>query len=705
MNLIKLCFLSLLSMVLTSCGGEGSGLPSQGGGETAPTIVSLQVTPAIATVPVGFELQYLALATLNDGSVMDVTTNPVVHWRTSDPAIATIDDTGLATGLAPGEVIVIASGTAHDVPFERKVTLTVTNPVVTALQVTPAAASIPAGFEQAFTAIATFSDGSALDVTRQGALAWSSSDATVATIDASKGKQGQATGVAPGTVTITASGTANGTRFSATAQLDVTNAVVTALQVTPAAASIPAGFEQAFTAIATFSDGSALDVTRQGALAWSSSDATVATIDASKGKQGQATGVSPGTVTITASGTANGTLFSATAQLDVTNAVVTALQVTPATASIPAGFEQAFTAIATFSDGSALDVTRQGELAWSSSDATVATIDASKGKQGQATGVAPGTVTITASGTANGTRFSATAQLEVTNAQLTDIAITPETAAVAEGGTQAFVATGTFSDASSVNITNSAIWNSDNLDTATINTDGVATAVAKGSTNISASKDGITSNIATLNVTAAPVLTGVSVNNYFFAIDEGFPSTGFTDAKFTLNLSGGAASDYYWSSSAAWAQVDSSGNVSFISQGDISPVTITATPTAGGTPLTYTFTVTSWFIFDHSTFMTWDNASSWCFANGWRQPTVAETTQGTNVRGVGSLFSEWGPIESYIPSIIGFMDDHFWTSEVFTTTTPGSHHYFIGLNRGFAGGSIDDNSSIAGVYGMCRQPF
>ena len=82
MNPIKLFFLSLLAMALTACGGEGGGLPSQGGGETVPAIVSLQVTPATKAVPVGFSQQYIALATLADGSIMDVTKDPVVRWST-----------------------------------------------------------------------------------------------------------------------------------------------------------------------------------------------------------------------------------------------------------------------------------------------------------------------------------------------------------------------------------------------------------------------------------------------------------------------------------------------------------------------------------------------------------------------------------------------------------------------------------------------
>ncbi len=66
-------------------------------------------------------------------------------------------------------------------------------------------------------------------------------------------------------------------------------------------------------------------------------DPTIATIETgnASGGNGVATGVNLGTVTITAQGTANGTTFTETAQLTVTNAVITALQVTPPTESTP----------------------------------------------------------------------------------------------------------------------------------------------------------------------------------------------------------------------------------------------------------------------------------------------------------------------------------------------------------------------------------
>lgn len=145
---------------------------------------------------------------------------------------------------------------------------------------------------------------------------WSSSNASIATINYTD-KKGLATGITVGTTTITASGSANGTPFSATAELTVTDATVTELQVAPVTPTIAAGLAQQFTAIATLSDGSTLDVTSYTGLNWTTSDPAIATVSSLAGSKGLATGVIPGAVTITASGSANSTLFSATAQLTV----------------------------------------------------------------------------------------------------------------------------------------------------------------------------------------------------------------------------------------------------------------------------------------------------------------------------------------------------------------------------------------------------
>ncbi|KHN50007.1 hypothetical protein OI72_21215, partial [Aeromonas hydrophila] len=152
---------------------------------------------------------------------------------------------------------------------------------------------------------------------------------------------------------------------------------MTQLQITPATSSLPVGFGEHLKAEVTLSDSTTLDVTADDAISWSSSNPAIATISGSGVNKGMLTGVAAGTVTITASGEANGQVFSSTAEVTVTNAIVTQLQITPATSSLPVGFGEHLKAEVTLSDSTTLDVTADDAISWSSSNPAIATISGS----------------------------------------------------------------------------------------------------------------------------------------------------------------------------------------------------------------------------------------------------------------------------------------------------------------------------------------
>ena len=90
---------------------------------------------------------------------------------------------------------------------------------------------------------------------------------------------------------------------------------------------------------------------------------------------------------------------SATTTLTVTTATLNSIAVTPPSPTINLGASQLFAAQGTFSDGSVVNITVQ--VAWSSSDVTVATIKAN----GLASSASQGTTTIQA--TLNGVNGTA----------------------------------------------------------------------------------------------------------------------------------------------------------------------------------------------------------------------------------------------------------------------------------------------------------
>ncbi|MEW6142748.1 MAG: Ig-like domain-containing protein [Chloroflexota bacterium] len=270
--------------------------------------------------------------------------------------------------------------------------------------------------------------------------------------------------------------------------------------------NVAAGLTQQLTATGTFSDATNLDITND--VVWTSSNTAIGSITSSglgthlgapgpPFTGGMVTGRTSGTTTITA--TMSG--ISRTATFTVNAATVTTVTVTPAAATIAAGNTQQFRAVATKSDGTVSDVT--ATATWTSGTTATATIAAG----GLATGVAPGTSNITAT---SGGVTSGASVLTVTNATLTSIAVTPGAPTVNAGQTQAFVATGTYSDSSTAVITGFVTWSSNNTAVAAINGSGTATTFIAGTAQITAALGGVTSPAVTLTVNP-PVLTSVNV--------------------------------------------------------------------------------------------------------------------------------------------------------------------------------------------------
>src|SRR5207249_4013145 len=189
----------------------------------AQIVRSVVVSPASAALAsVNLLQQYGAVAL--DGNGRPVA-GQTFTWSSSDPAIATVDATGLATGLAPGSVTITATAAG----VVGTATLSVAQ-VITSVVVTPASATLDAlGLAQPFSAVAQDANG---NVVPGQTFAWSASPAGVVAIDP---VTGLATAVANGVATISA--TMAG--VSGTAVLSVVQAVGSVV-VSPATATLDA---------------------------------------------------------------------------------------------------------------------------------------------------------------------------------------------------------------------------------------------------------------------------------------------------------------------------------------------------------------------------------------------------------------------------------------------------------------------------------
>jgi 6-phosphogluconolactonase (cycloisomerase 2 family) len=366
---------------------------------------------------------------------------------------------------------------------------------LTSISVEPANSSLPRGLSLQYTAMAIYSNGTKLDVT--SSVTWSSSAANIATINAT----GVANAVNLGTTTISAAiGAVTGT-----ATLTVTAATLVTIDVTPVSPTIAKGATLQLTATGIYTDYSTQNLT--ALVTWSSSNVQVATVSNAPNTQGLATGVGGGTATLTAAlGAASGSTV-----LTVSGATLTSLAITPANPSIAKGRQQQFTVTATYSDGTQQNLTTTATWTATGTATTgtgaVATISNTAGSQGLATGTAVGTSTITAA--AGGLTASTT--LTVTAATLVSITVTPANASIPVGVTQAFIATGTYTDGSTAVVTPAAVWNSATPAVATITNApaaaGIATGVAQGTTFITAAVGAVTSAPVTLTVTPAALVS------------------------------------------------------------------------------------------------------------------------------------------------------------------------------------------------------
>lgn len=395
-----------------------------------------------------------------------------------------------------------------------------TAPTLTAVVVTPATATMPSGAIQSFVATATFSDGSSKDVTTSAS--WTTATSTTASVASTTGVT---TSLSSGNATISASFSGK----TGSAVLTVTTATLVSISITPALATVPVNGVQPFVATATYSDGSTRDVTAY--TAWASTAVGTSTVARTTGV---VTGVSGGTNQIT------GSFLGKTSSTAVTviAASLTSIAVTPTTATLPLGQTQALVAKGSYSDGSVIDIT--SSVSWTSNAPLVAAVQANTG---MVTGVSGGSAVITATLGAK----SAIATVTVPNVALLAIVVTPTVGTVAIGSTQGFVATATYSDGTTANISATVAWTSGTPSVATVvSNTGMASGLSAGSSMLTAALNGKTGS-ATLTVTAAVSNGPAAVNlgsagNFVILAKSGISTTGATAIVGDLGVSPVAAS-------------------------------------------------------------------------------------------------------------------------------------------------------------------
>lgn len=402
-------------------------------GKVTVNDTSVHVTD-VSVSPATLELEKGKNATLTATVTPDNATDQTVTWTSSDENVATVDADGKVTAKAKGNVTITATSN-DDNTKKAECAVTVVVPA-TSISVNPTSLEmVKGGNPQTVTAEVLPADTS-------DKVTWSSDNTSVATV-----ADGVVTPVGKGTANITATAGS----YSATCAVTVT-VPVTGVTLDKTSLDMKKDETAALKATVNPTDASNTKV------AWSSSNENVATVDAN----GNVTAKGDGTATITVT-TEDG---NKTATCAVTVTVpVESVEVAPSELKMVVGdTSDPLTATVTPDDASNTEVT------WSSSNESVATVDAN----GVVTAKAVGDATITATSKADSNKKDTCAvTVSARPVPATAISLDPTTLEMKVGEEQTITA-----DVDPDDTTDNVTWTSSDPSKVTVDQNGKVTAVA-----------------------------------------------------------------------------------------------------------------------------------------------------------------------------------------------------------------------------------
>lgn len=627
--------------VYLGIGGNGIFVGEPAGGP----VVSVAVTPAADSVIVGFTKQLKATLT------PAYPTNNAISWASSDPGIATVNASGLVTGVAPGVATITV--TTQDGGKTAQSSIKVTPTVgVTSVTLDPAI-SIGLGTSKNLTATVLPADATNKKVS------WASSDTTVARINAS----GLVTALKLGTTTITVT-TEDGAK-TATSLLTVGTVVVanncggptignfvadspqsgyqwttsttTAIDLTAVTSPAPADVYRSqrhsghpliysygnlvpnslytvrlhFAEITTTVTAGKRKFNVTGT---SVADTLLKNFDIIAQAGGRFKGiVREFAVRSNASGVLNVVFrpipnfeFPVVSGIEVGLTPVASVALNPSTASVGVGDTTRLSATIL-----PANATNQ-KVVWSSSNTSVVSVDGT----GLVRGISPGTATITV--TTNESQKTASSTVTAANIAVSGVTVTPN-AAVGVNNSVTLVAAVQPANATNKTLT----WSTSDAGIVTVSQSGVLTGVSPGTaTVIVTTQDG--AKTASSAITVSNVLiTSVTLNRPAVTVGVGDTTT----IKAAIAPANASNKTVVWSSSnPSIATVNASGIVTAIAVGS---ATINATAQdAGGVSAGSAVTVVS----AGSCGVLTNNGFESGFVNWIRNPNTAAATIGTSAQ-------------------------------------------------------------------------
>jgi len=434
----------------------------------AVPVASVSVSLPVTMLSVGQTIQ--ATATVMDAQGNVLTGRPLA-WQSSNPAMATVNATGLVTALAKSTVTIsaISDGKVGSAP------LTVSGAVPTSMTVTPSSVSLVTG--QSAQLVASVLDASGAVVPNRPVV-WSSENSSVASVSS----DGLVFGAGMGTTVVHAS--ADG--LTASVSVSVTGIKAVSVSVLPQLLALTVGDTSRLVATVRAADSSLLS---NRAVTWSSSNPASVTISPT----GLVTAGGAGTATINAQ--ADG--ISATVPVTVAAppvAPVASISVTLGSTSLVIG--QTTQATATLRDAAG-NVLSGRTVAWSSANPEVASVSST----GWVTAVSGGSASVIAK--SEGQSGAATVSITTPPpAPVATVTLGASSTTLLVG--QTAQVTATLSDAMGSVLTGRTIgWTSSNPLVATVSPSGLVTALSAGGVTVTATSEGRSGSVG-LTISSPP---------------------------------------------------------------------------------------------------------------------------------------------------------------------------------------------------------
>lgn len=471
-------------------------------------------------------------------SVQPAYTTESVTWSSSDESVATVDQEGNVTAIAIGKASIKA--TCGSVSASCLITVVPTEATNIYLSQSYARRQVNETVKLSATVIP--------ETTTDKTVTWSSSDTRVASVST----DGTVTAKAIGSAYITATCG----KVSNKCQIDVVETPAESIIIDKTGVKMKAA--ETLQLKATVIPETTTDKT----VTWSSSDQSVATVDAN----GLVTAVAPGKVFITATcGKVNASSFIT---VEPTPASTISLDRNSVTLKVSEN--------AVIKASVLPETTTDKSVTWTSSDESVATVDG----EGTVTAIAVGNATVTASCG----EISAKCEIDVVKTPVTAILLNNSEIILKPEETIRIYAAIVPSDATDKRV----IWSSSDTDIATIDATGNITALTIGNCIITATSADNSEIEATCSIVIEPVpVAALTIDPTEWSGTEG--------DSFTIHVSvapdNATVKDIEWSSSdESIATVDDNGYVSVLAAGSC----IISAMTTDGSDLSAECIVTSY---------------------------------------------------------------------------------------------------------------